>query len=231
MTRLLLKLALAGASMALLASCSDSNNDSGAPTQAVTTGATASATPTVSATPTAEATPNIPDGTPPQGSPTASPNAMTADEAAALARQQLAAWLGPVGSLDATVVLDTQETTWNTTCLDAPRPSESCAQVRTEGYRVRLELGNAEYEVRTDATGSEVRWVPETQAMVSFVEASANSTLFRTDDGSTLDVQPVSGTDFVVRPESLAEGEPVAVGLVRAPQRDGWLLVWMGTAS
>lgn len=216
MNRFFFKLALAGTGVALLVSCSDSD---------INSEATPRPEPTAT---TAPATPNVPDGTPPLGTPTAAPAAgVTAEEAGELAREHLATWLGPAGSLEATIVLVAEESTWQTACLDLPRPGESCGQALTNGYSVQLQLGSAEYQVRMNAAGTDVRWVPETQAMVSFVEASTNSTVFQTDDGSTIVAQPVRGTDFTVRPEDLAEGAAVAVGLSRAPQRDGWLLVWL----
>ncbi|MGE0599704.1 MAG: hypothetical protein AB7J35_11465 [Dehalococcoidia bacterium] len=207
------QLAIVAASLSALVACSD------------TDARPRDGSPTVSPSPAFTATPNKPESTPPsEPSPAA---ALTESQAGALARQKLAQWLGPAGNPDAVLIRDTRKATWNDACLGLSLSGEVCAQVITEGYRVEVELGNAVYEIRMDADGNVVRWAPETLAMVRFVEASTNSTVFSTDDGGTLQAQPINGTTFAVRPENLAKGDPVAVGLARAPQRDSWLLVWL----
>jgi hypothetical protein len=48
---------------------------------------------------------------------------------------------------------------WPDSCLGAADPNEACLQVITPGYQVILEVNGARYEVRTDETGSQIRFV------------------------------------------------------------------------
>jgi hypothetical protein len=95
------------------------------------------------------------------------------------------------------------------------------------GYRVLLDLANATYEIRTDATGDVVLWAPDVQVLARYAEASANFVQLTTDDGGTINAQAVPGSDFGVQPRSLNPGDPVGVALADAPQSGGLLLVWL----
>ena len=52
-----------------------------------------------------------------------------------------------------------------------------------------------------------------------------------TDDGGELLAQAVFGTSFGVDVQSLSPGDPVGLGLAEAPQREGFLLVWLDPAQ
>lgn len=54
-------------------------------------------------------------------------------------------------------VVQFQDTTWDDACLEAPREDEQCAATPVAGWRVQLWAAGSIYEVRTDATGEEVR--------------------------------------------------------------------------
>lgn len=47
---------------------------------------------------------------------------------------------------------------WSDSCLGLGGPAESCLMAITPGYRVTFEARGASYEVRTDETGSAVRF-------------------------------------------------------------------------
>ena len=94
-----------------------------------------------------------------------------------------------------------------------------------------LALGNATYEVRADVTGAFTVWAPSLQVLVQFQEASTNLLTFTTDDGGELVAQAVPGTSFGVDVQFLQEGNSVGLGLAEAPQRDGFLLVWVDPAQ
>ncbi len=56
-------------------------------------------------------------------------------------------------------ILDTEQVEWPDACLGLPDEDEACAQVVTPGWRVLAEVNGQIYELRTDATGTEVRSV------------------------------------------------------------------------
>ena len=59
------------------------------------------------------------------------------------------------------------------------------------------------------------------------MEASPNLAQFMSDDGGTIEVQIVFGSDLGVDLASLTEGDPVGLALADAPQGGGFLLVWL----
>ena len=61
----------------------------------------------------------------------------------------------------------------------------------------------ATYEVRTDATGQQVAWPPQTQMLMRLVQNSADVVLFSLDerDVTELPTGRVRGADFGVDPE------------------------------
>ena len=199
--------------------------------------ADSTATPTATGAPTATGTPAPtdtppaappPPATPPPANPTASDGAAVAAEAA---RAALASWLGPVGDRAAIEVRSVEELTWPNGCLGLGRAGEACTEALVPGFRVELELANASYEVRTDRSGDLVRWAPRLQILVRFAAASANSIRFTTDDGGTIEAQPVFGTLFGVDVTTLSPGDPVGVAFADAPQGGGLLLVWLDPVS
>lgn len=69
----------------------------------------------------------------------------------------LAAQLGiPVQQVE---IVDFNYVEWPDSCLGAAGPDEACLQVITPGYQVILQVDGTRYEVRTDETGSNVRFV------------------------------------------------------------------------
>jgi hypothetical protein len=90
------------------------------------------------------------------------PSAQAEDtQAAATAAQQtLAAQLG--ANLRDITVVSFEPMQWTDSCLGLGGPAESCLQAATPGYRFVFEVGGTQYEVRTDATGSNVRIAPAT---------------------------------------------------------------------
>jgi hypothetical protein len=54
-------------------------------------------------------------------------------------------------------VVSVEAVEWSDACLGLGGPAESCAQVITPGYRIFLKVGEAEFELHTDATGQSVR--------------------------------------------------------------------------
>jgi len=77
------------------------------------------------------------------------------DSVTSVAIAQLATELGFAES-DITVVSAT-ETEFSDGCLGLGGPAESCLQALTPGWTIMLSAGGQEYEVRTDATGEQVR--------------------------------------------------------------------------
>lgn len=54
-------------------------------------------------------------------------------------------------------VVQFESAIWEDECLEAPRADERCPPGQVEGWRVQLRAAGSTYEVRTDATGQEVR--------------------------------------------------------------------------
>ncbi len=141
--------------------------------------------------------------------------------------EALATWLGPAGDASAITVASVEAVTWSDGCLEVGRAGQACTEALVEGYRIELALGDAVYEVRTDLGGDVVVWAPSVQILVRFQEAATNSVTFTTDDGGTIEAQPVPGTGYGVELASLAEGDAVGVALADTPQGGGVLLVWV----
>jgi hypothetical protein len=206
-----------------LAACSDGGE-----------GGPATTTPTIPVTATV---PAITTQTPVAATPTQTPVAATptpqagSQRAEQAAQRELARWLGPVADPAAISVASVEPVTWRNGCLELDRAGQACTLALVEGFRFELALGGARYEVRTDATGMVVLWAPDVQILVRFQEAGPNILRFSTDDGGAIVAQAVPGTDFGVRADSLAPGDPVGIALVQAPQSGGFLLVWMVSAS
>jgi hypothetical protein len=162
---------------------------------------------------------------------TATPDAGDPSDAAVrAATEALFTWLGPVGELSVVRVItltSVEAVTWSNGCLDVGRAGVACTEALVEGYRIELALGDAIYEVRTDAVGDVVVWAPSVQILVRFSEASTNSAVFTTDDGGKIETQPVPGTSYGVELASLVEGDAVGIALADAPQGGGVLLVWV----
>ena len=226
-------LVLVVALSALVVAGCDADTPVPAPTSAAT--GAPSVVPTVAGTPIptgiASPSPNSsaiprPTLTPPAGTPTPAGQAIEA-----VARGALAQWLGPVGDPASIRAVSVEPVAWPDGCLGLGRPGRACTSAIVPGYRVMLALGTATYEVRTDEPGRVVLWAPETQILARFSEAGTNYSRFTTDDGGTIEAQPVSGTDFGVPLATLAKGTPVGLGLARAPQREGLLLVWVYPAG
>lgn len=207
---------LAALSLTLLACSSNGDTDATPTSQPEATQAPSTPTP---GPPTPQAVP--PTGTPPAASPTPNPTAQQA------ARAALAQWLGPVGDPASIQLVSYEQVTWGNGCLDLGRAGQACTLALVEGYRFEFRLGNATYEVRTDLTGANVLWAPDVTILVRFKEASPNIIEFTTDDGGTIEAQTVPGSSIRVQLASLMAGAPVGVGLVDAPQREGFLLVWL----
>jgi hypothetical protein len=73
------------------------------------------------------------------------------------AASALAAQVGvPVQQVE---IIDFNYVEWPDSCLGAAEPDEACLQVITPGYQVILQVNGQRYEVRTDETGSNVRFV------------------------------------------------------------------------
>jgi hypothetical protein len=73
------------------------------------------------------------------------------------AASALAAQVGvPVQQVE---IIDFNFGEWPDSCLGAAEPDEACLQVITPGYQVILQVNGQRYEVRTDETGSNVRFV------------------------------------------------------------------------
>ena len=206
----------------VVAACSDDDDDEpGAETPTETPVAVATGVPDATQTPPdalATATPD--SGT----ASDAAPDGASATEAAIAA---LAMWLGPAGDAPAISVASVEAVTWSNGCLDVGRANMACTEALVEGYRTELALGDAVYEVRTDLGGDVAVWAPSVQILVRFQEASRNSVVFTTDDGGTIEAQPVPGTGYGVELTSLAEGDAVGIALADAPQGGGPLLVWV----
>ncbi|MGD9935746.1 MAG: hypothetical protein AB7T37_18775 [Dehalococcoidia bacterium] len=185
----------------------------------------ASATPpsTANPVPSAAVPSTAPDGTPPAGG--------EAGAAGRTAADTLARWLGPVGDRDAISVAAVEAVTWPDGCLGLRRSGALCTLGLVEGFRVRLALGDAEYEVRTNAARTEALWAPPVQVLARFSEASTNFVQFITDDGGLLAAQPVPGSSFGLDISVLKPGDQVAVGLAERPQGEGFLLVWLDPVS
>ncbi len=152
------------------------------------------------------------------------------DAATEAAIDALATWLGPLAEPSEIFVSSAEAVTWSNGCLDAGLPGQACTDALVEGFRFELALGDAVYEVRTDLSGDVVLWAPSVQVLARFKEALTNVVQFTTDDGGTIEAQPVFGTDYGVELESLAEGDAVSVALADAPQSGGYLLVWVDPA-
>jgi hypothetical protein len=78
-------------------------------------------------------------------------------EAVIEAMNALAAQLGvPVQQVE---LVDFNNVEWPDSCLGAAEPDEVCLQVITPGYQAILQVNGQRYEVRTNETGSEIRFV------------------------------------------------------------------------
>jgi hypothetical protein len=55
-------------------------------------------------------------------------------------------------------VTSVEEMDWSDSCLGLGGPEESCLQVITPGFQIMVEMGDRQFEVRTDQTGQIVRW-------------------------------------------------------------------------
>ena len=132
-------------------------------TSTVTPSVSVTAQPTVGATGTAPVSPTV------------------APEAAAVepAREALARWLGPVGDAGSIELVSADGVVWPNGCLGLSRAGVMCTEALVPGYRVMLRLGVATYEVRTDETGRQVRWAPQVQLLVRFVDAGLPVLLVR----------------------------------------------------
>lgn len=211
-------LAIAVAALAVLG-CSDDEPGS----EPIATGTAPAGTETAtvpSPTETAVTTTATPPATPPA---TLAPG----DSAAVAAAAALATWLGPVGDAASIVVRSVEPVTWPDGCLGLGRAGRACTEAEVPGFRVELDLGDATYEVRTDAGGDVALWAPRTQILARFAEAGPNVLEFTSDDGLAIVTQAVPGSDFGVDPLALAPGTPVGLGLADAPQSGGLLLVWL----
>lgn len=173
--------------------------------------------------PSASMPSTTPDATPPAGG--------QAGAAGRTAADALARWLGPAGDRGAISVAAVEAMTWPDGCLGLRRSGALCTQGLVEGFRVRLALGDADYEVRMNAARTDVLWAPSVQVMVRFSEASTNFVQFMTDDGGLLAAQPVAGSSFGLDVSALKPGDQVAVGLAERPQGEGFLLVWLDPVS
>jgi hypothetical protein len=56
-------------------------------------------------------------------------------------------------------VATVEQVEWRDSCLELGGPAESCAAVITPGWRIVVSADGQDYEVRTDETGTQVRWV------------------------------------------------------------------------
>jgi hypothetical protein len=56
-------------------------------------------------------------------------------------------------------LVDIEAVQWPDSCLGLPGPDEACSQVVTDGFRVRLKVGEAIYEFHTDQNASQIRQV------------------------------------------------------------------------
>jgi hypothetical protein len=56
-------------------------------------------------------------------------------------------------------VVEFNQVEWRDSCLGAAEPNEACLTVITPGYQAILEVNGTRYEVRTDQTGSNIRFV------------------------------------------------------------------------
>jgi hypothetical protein len=203
----------------VFAACSDEEEDT-------TTPAPTGGTPSPAKPETPAETP--PDDATPTPTPTTGEPAASATQAAIDA---LATWLGPVADPASISVSSVEPVTWPNGCLGLGRVGQVCTEALVEGFRVELALGNGIYEVRTDQSGGITLWAPSTQIMATFQEGLTNLFTFTTDDGGTLEAQPVFGTDYGVDPDTLAEGDAVGVALADAPQNGPQLLVWLDPAQ
>ena len=55
--------------------------------------------------------------------------------------------------------VDVEPVQWPDSCLGLSGPDEMCAQVVTDGFRVRVRDGDAIYEFHTDQSASQIRQV------------------------------------------------------------------------
>lgn len=78
-------------------------------------------------------------------------------EAARAARAALAEKLDI--AVDGITIVSVEAVEWSDSCLGIAGPAESCMQVITPGYNVRLRAAEIEYEAHTNQTGSAVRFV------------------------------------------------------------------------
>ncbi len=93
---------------------------------------------------------------PEMAQPTAeTPTEGTGDSVTSAAIAQLATELGLAES--DILVLSAEETEFSDGCLGLGGPAESCLQALTPGWTIMLSADGQEYEVRTDATGEQVR--------------------------------------------------------------------------
>jgi hypothetical protein len=55
-------------------------------------------------------------------------------------------------------VTSVEEMDWSDSCLGLGGPEESCLQAITPGFQIMVQMGDRQFEVRTDETGQVVRW-------------------------------------------------------------------------
>ena len=94
-------------------------------------------------------------GETPAPSATVAAPAVLPPQAILQAQQWLAAQLS--AAVEQVQIIDVQQAEWTDSCLGLGRPSESCLQAITPGWRAVFEINGQRYEVRTDETGSVIR--------------------------------------------------------------------------
>jgi len=162
--------------------------------------------------------------TPDTVQPTAeTPTQGTSDAVTAAAVSQLATELGMAES-DITVV-SAEETEFSDGCLGLGGPAESCLQALTPGWTIMLNAGDQTYEVRTDATGEQVRvadGLSGTGAMDA-ITASAAAVLADKLGLSPDDITVVSATQTEFSDSCLGLGGPAE--MCAQALTPGWLVM------
>lgn len=83
------------------------------------------------------------------------PGAGLPPEAVLDAQQWLAEQLAV--AVEQVEIVEVEQAVWTDSCLGLGGPAESCLRTDIPGWRVVLEVGGQQYEVRTDETGSTIR--------------------------------------------------------------------------
>jgi len=199
----------------LTLACGD---DEPTPTSTPTAAATATPSPSPTTVPSVTATPG------PLLNPVPEPPIDAAIDA-------LASWLGPLADTSLVSIVSTEDVEWPNGCLGIARANIACTEALVPGFRIRLGLGVAVYEVRTDLAGDQTEWAPQTELLVRFAESSTNVALFTADDGNELPVRLVPGTAFGVNLLATEPGTPVGIAIADAPQGGDPILVWVDRVS